>query len=255
MSNNASVIPIVFSAGYGGAILGYDRNLAEGLPVKDAQFVVEGKEARFRPDTPTMIVNGGFEEYTGHRAGGCRVQDAPGKESFIDTQVFKEGQASLRFENFGQFLHGHGESDVRGGGPAESPCRSLIKTEPPACQPAPNPGAGRRALARAGSGSGTRPANGVRWSSAGMDFEKANLCRNLGGKQEILARRVAYRRGRPAQRAAASGNAVAVRDAASATVYHRRTGPRRRPKAQFPLRSPRLIVSPGSRAREGDCVS
>ena len=35
------MIPNVFSAGYGGGILAHDKNLAEGLPVKDALYVVE----------------------------------------------------------------------------------------------------------------------------------------------------------------------------------------------------------------------
>ena len=36
------IIPIVFSAGYGGSVLAYDRNLAEGLLVQDAPFLVRG---------------------------------------------------------------------------------------------------------------------------------------------------------------------------------------------------------------------
>jgi len=107
-AHRIEIIPIVFSAGYGGDILCYDRNLAEGLPVKDARFVVSGQEARLQTDFPVEIPNGGFEDHEGDRVSGCRFHDQPGKVSFIDTQVVKEGKASLRFENFGQFPHGHG---------------------------------------------------------------------------------------------------------------------------------------------------
>lgn len=102
------IIPSIFSAGYGGSVLAYDRNLAEGLLVQDARFVVQGGEATLKTDFPVEIPNGGFEDFAGHRARGCRFHDLPGKVSFIDTQVAKEGKASLRFEQFGQFPHGHG---------------------------------------------------------------------------------------------------------------------------------------------------
>ena len=102
------IIPIVFSAGYGGSVLAYDRNLAEGLLVQDAPFLVRGAEARLQRDSTVTVVNGGFEDHVGDRASGCRFHDQPGRVSFVDTTVAKEGQASLRFENFGQYPHGHG---------------------------------------------------------------------------------------------------------------------------------------------------
>ena len=36
------IIPNIFSAGYGGSVLAYNRNLAAGIPVRDAPFVVKG---------------------------------------------------------------------------------------------------------------------------------------------------------------------------------------------------------------------
>jgi hypothetical protein len=50
--NRLEIVPSIFSAGYGGAILARDRNLAEGLPVKDALYVVKGGEARIEPEVP-----------------------------------------------------------------------------------------------------------------------------------------------------------------------------------------------------------
>ena len=51
------MIPSIFSAGYGGGILTHDKNLAEGLPVKDAVYAVHDREARLEPDVP--IAGGG----------------------------------------------------------------------------------------------------------------------------------------------------------------------------------------------------
>ena len=51
------IIPIVFSVGYGGSVLAQDRNLAAGIPVKDALFVVDRGLARLVPDPPARIAN------------------------------------------------------------------------------------------------------------------------------------------------------------------------------------------------------
>lgn len=51
------MIPNIFSAGYGGGILAHDKNLAEGLPVKDSVYVVKGSEARIQPEVP--VADGG----------------------------------------------------------------------------------------------------------------------------------------------------------------------------------------------------
>jgi hypothetical protein len=114
------IIPIIFSVGYGGSILAEDKNLAAGLPVKDALFVVEnspheiGKDlshgvnqARFVPGTTAKIINPGLEQYEGNRLKGYNFHDRPGEVSFIDTRVFNSGRASLRFEGFGNYEHGH----------------------------------------------------------------------------------------------------------------------------------------------------
>lgn len=106
--NHLELIPSIFSVGYGGGILGHNRYLAEGLPVKDALFEVHGQEATLIPDPPVQIQNGGFEEYSGQRFTGWRFHDQPGEVSFVDTQVKHSGQASLRMENFRANQHGHG---------------------------------------------------------------------------------------------------------------------------------------------------
>jgi hypothetical protein len=104
---NIEIIPIIFSVGYGGSILTYDRNLAAGIPVKDALYIVEGNKANLVAEPDVKIANGGFEEYDGNRFTGYRFHDKPGEVSFVDKSIFKSGKASLRFENFGKYEHGH----------------------------------------------------------------------------------------------------------------------------------------------------
>lgn len=101
------IIPIVFSVGYGGSLLAQNKNLAAGIPVERALYMVEGETAHFVPDSPAKITNGGFEQYEGHRLIGYRLQDRPGVVSFVDREIFHSGRASLRFEHFGDFEHGH----------------------------------------------------------------------------------------------------------------------------------------------------
>jgi hypothetical protein len=95
------LIPAILSVGYGGSVLAHDRNLAEGLPVVDALFVVKGSEAWHLPDLPAPhIANGGFEAFEGYRLKDFKFHDKPGVISFPDAQVTHSGKASLRFENF-----------------------------------------------------------------------------------------------------------------------------------------------------------
>jgi hypothetical protein len=106
--NSLEIIPTLFSAGYGGAVLGRNPNLAEGLPVKDALFVVSGGQAKLQPEPAVSFTNGGFEQYSGNNFPGFVFHDRPGEVSFADTRVFHGGRASIRFENFGNFEYGHG---------------------------------------------------------------------------------------------------------------------------------------------------
>ncbi len=106
--HGVEIVPNIFSVGYGGSVLAYDRNLAAGIPVIDAPFVVKDGEARLESDRAVRIANGGFEEYDGDRLKGYGFHDKPGDVSFVDTTVFHGGKASLRFEGFKRYEHGHG---------------------------------------------------------------------------------------------------------------------------------------------------
>lgn len=93
------IIPLLFSVGYGGSALGYDRNLAVGFPVDDLRFKVDGQAASFVPETDVGFANPGFEEFKDNRPTGWQFADKPGEVSFIDPEVKHSGNASLRLEN------------------------------------------------------------------------------------------------------------------------------------------------------------
>ena len=95
------IIPSGFNIGYGGAILDHNKNLAEGMLVKDALFIVEDGVARFAADSPVKLQNGGFEQFEGDRFTAFEKQDEPGRKTFVDSHVSHSGKSSLRIENFG----------------------------------------------------------------------------------------------------------------------------------------------------------
>ena len=79
--HGVEIVPNIFSVGYGGSVLAYDRNLAAGIPVIDAPFVVKDGEARLESDRAVRIANGGFEEYDGDRLKRYGFHDKPGDVS------------------------------------------------------------------------------------------------------------------------------------------------------------------------------
>ena len=92
------VVAMIMSAGYGNGVYSANRNLAEGLPVRDVLFEVKGGVANVVPDRPLSVADGRFETASGNEAKGWDLQDEPGKATFVDTEVVHEGKASLRFE-------------------------------------------------------------------------------------------------------------------------------------------------------------
>ena len=91
-------IPHIFPIGYSQSLLAHDPNLAEGLPVMDAPFVVRNGSL-VPADDPVRILNGGFEEYQGNTPAGWSDVAMPDKISFMDTDVKFEGKASLRMQD------------------------------------------------------------------------------------------------------------------------------------------------------------
>src|SRR3954452_23194396 len=69
------IIPAVFPIGYSSGLLAHDPNLAEGLPVKDAPFVVRKGVAVPASDPPARLANPGLEQTRGDRFTGYSYQD------------------------------------------------------------------------------------------------------------------------------------------------------------------------------------
>lgn len=90
------IIPAVFPIGYSNGLLANDTNLAEGLPVEDAPFVVKGREAVLVPDPLARLKNGDLESARGDVFTGFGFQDAPGKSTVVDRKVVHGGKASCR---------------------------------------------------------------------------------------------------------------------------------------------------------------
>jgi|WetSurMetagenome_2_1015567.scaffolds.fasta_scaffold56102_2 hypothetical protein len=93
------LVVCVFPFGYGEAFLANDPNLAAGLPIRNAALVRRG--GLLVPEQPAGVGNGSFEKYRGDRVEDFGLQDDSGKGSFVDTKIFKEGRASIRFESAG----------------------------------------------------------------------------------------------------------------------------------------------------------
>src|SRR5262249_23929189 len=85
------IIPAAVPVGYSSGLLAHDRNLAEGIEVKDAPFVVKGAVARLVP-LDTGFKNGGLEETKGKKFAGFGFQDDPGVKTIIDRETFCQGK-------------------------------------------------------------------------------------------------------------------------------------------------------------------
>ena len=73
--HEVEIIPLIFSVGYGGSVLAHDRNLAAGIPVRGARYVVDGNQAVFRPDP------------TAGRVPGHRRQSRPGEREAVGQRL------------------------------------------------------------------------------------------------------------------------------------------------------------------------
>ncbi len=91
-----TIVPSIFPIGYSPGYLHLDPNLAAGLPVKDAPFVVHGRSAAPDPASTPKVANAGFEDAQGERLSGWELQDFPGENTFVDRTEKHSGAASLK---------------------------------------------------------------------------------------------------------------------------------------------------------------
>ena len=85
----------------------HDRNDTEGVPVRDALFVVHGSTATLQPDNPTRLLNGDFEEVADQHFKGWTMQDDEGVTTFADHATVHGGKTSLRMQDIGRNPHAH----------------------------------------------------------------------------------------------------------------------------------------------------
>jgi len=90
------IIPAIFSIGWSGGLLKHDPNLAAGLPVVDAPFVVKDGKALPASYGRFPLTNGDFEQAEGDRFKGWAFQDFVSKRTFRDTEVKHSGGSSLK---------------------------------------------------------------------------------------------------------------------------------------------------------------
>lgn len=107
-ARNIQIIPMVFSVGYGGDVLAYNSNLAEGFHVEHDLYKVQGDKAFFIKDPKFPLANSSFEIFSQNKAIGYHLQDGPGRISFIDSAIKNTGNNSIHFKNFKFSPHRHG---------------------------------------------------------------------------------------------------------------------------------------------------
>jgi Carbohydrate binding domain len=101
MDLGLEIYPAVCPIGYSRSVLAHDPNQAEGLPVRDALFVVHKGQADLVADPPAGLKNGDFEQAQNGPFSGWEFQDFPGAVTFADREVHHGGSQSLRMENIG----------------------------------------------------------------------------------------------------------------------------------------------------------
>lgn len=93
------IIPALFPIGYSEGLLAHDPNLAEGIAVEGAPFLVKGREASLNAAPSAVIANGDLEQTRGDTFLKFGFQDDPGKASFADRAVVHGGKVSCRIQD------------------------------------------------------------------------------------------------------------------------------------------------------------
>jgi hypothetical protein len=93
------IIPTLFPIGYSAGLLAHDPNLAEGVPVKEAPFVVKGAQVTLVPDPAARLLNGDLEDVKDDRFARFSFQDDPGRRTIADHEVFHGGKVSCRMQD------------------------------------------------------------------------------------------------------------------------------------------------------------
>jgi hypothetical protein len=268
------IVPAVFPIGYSNGLLAHDPNLAEGVPVKDAPFVVKGGEAVLEPDPAAQLRNGDLEDVKDDRFTGFTFQDDPGRTTFADRDVVHGGRVSCRMQDV-----------ARAGTNGNSRLVQRVKVRPYACYRFScwvktehlHPAGAFRLLAL-GGGKGARPLTfeegGMRpsqdWTHADVVFNSVDQTEvqlyagqwgGVSGKlwlddlklEELPPVNVLRRDGCPLTVASADGKTLYEEGKDFLPVRDARLGDE--PYAgefSFHHAAPPLRLTPGSRIKDGD---
>jgi len=93
------LIPCVCPVGYSNDILQNNPNLAEGIAVRDAPFIVRGREAVLA-ERDELLPGGALEEAKNGKLSGWDWMDGPGQSIVQDTATNHGGAASARMQEF-----------------------------------------------------------------------------------------------------------------------------------------------------------
>ncbi|GEM_PF-177250 len=100
---NITLVPSVYPIGYSGTWFHYDANLASGIPVKNAPFIVQGSVAQPYPANTPKLINGNFEQSQADTPNdpfsGWILQPSAAVIT-ADTTTKHGGQMSLKLTNF-----------------------------------------------------------------------------------------------------------------------------------------------------------
>lgn len=122
------LVPAVFPVGYSNDLLFHDPNLAEGLPVKDAPFVVKDGVATIRPDPALTLPGGAMNDRKGWDFlddsleaidGAMRSGPTEGNARMfrkIKVEPFRQYHASVRIRTEG---FGGGEPEIKAAGKSD----------------------------------------------------------------------------------------------------------------------------------------
>ncbi len=262
--NRLELIPAIFSVGYGGGALSHNRNLAEGVPVQDAPFLVKGDEARLVTPNEPLFKNGGFEQFDGNKLKNYEFHDQPGEISFVDSQIKHSGDASLRLENFTANPHGHGRVMQSVKLPPHRCYRLTLWVKTDALQPADSfhvmvLANGREIAPRTFHVGTTSDWRKLTMLFNSLDFDKVSIYAGLwGGKsgrvwlddwsvEEVGPVNVLYRPGTPVTVRNADGSITYAEGKDYAPLQDPKLHPWREDADPLPLK-----LVPGSRIQDGD---
>ncbi len=96
-----AMYPTVLTVGYANAMLLQDPNQVEGMPVKDALFVVHDGQANIVADPTVSLPGGSFDSASNNRFYGWDGQDRPGVSTFADSSTKHSGTYSLMIKAAG----------------------------------------------------------------------------------------------------------------------------------------------------------